>query len=70
LQVKLSALPEGYVMAYTRRVFGFNLRQSRNGLLIGIVQAGSRRIGLASKVSIWPPRLPDMSWRFSINFAN
>jgi serine protease Do len=32
--VVLTALPEGYELTYTRRVFGFNLRQGKRGLVI------------------------------------
>jgi len=48
LQVQFTALPDGYVMAYTRRVFGFDLRQSRRGLLVDNVEEGSPadRIGI------------------------
>lgn len=48
LQVQFSALPDGYVMAYTRRVFGFDLRQSSKGLLIDTVEDGSPadRVGI------------------------
>ncbi|HKJ04950.1 MAG TPA: trypsin-like peptidase domain-containing protein [Geopsychrobacteraceae bacterium] len=41
LQVQLSVLPEGYVMAYTRELFGFSLLQSRSGLQIDSVDDGS-----------------------------
>lgn len=41
LQVRFRALPDGYVMAYTRRVFGFDLRQSRQGLMVASVASGS-----------------------------
>lgn len=48
--VILTPLPEGYELAYTRRVFGFELRQGNGGLLIDRViadsaaqQAGIRR---------------------------
>lgn len=48
LQVQFTALPDGYVMAYTRRVFGFNLRQTRKGLLVDKVEDGSPadRVGI------------------------
>jgi len=39
--IALSALPEAYVLSYTRRVFGFTLRQGRNGLAVASVEAGS-----------------------------
>ena len=41
LDVQFSALPEGYVMAYTRRVLGFGLRQSRIGLLVDTIEENS-----------------------------
>jgi serine protease Do len=41
LTVRLRALPDGYVMAYTRRVFGFELRQARQGMLVAAVERGS-----------------------------
>ncbi len=39
--VALSALPDGYLMAYTRRTFGFSLRPGRSGLVVTKVEAGS-----------------------------
>lgn len=44
----LTALPDGYEMSYTRRVFGFNLREERSGLVIDkiIEDSPSDRVGL------------------------
>jgi serine protease Do len=39
--LQLSVLPDGYVIAYTRRVFGFELRETARGLLINLVEDGS-----------------------------
>ncbi len=46
--VALSALPEGYLMAYTRRTFGFDLHQGRAGLVVAKVETGSPadRVGI------------------------
>lgn len=58
MRVQLSALPDGYVMAYTRRVFGFALRQTRRGLQVNQVeddsaaeQVGIKRGDLVAKVA-------------------
>lgn len=58
MRVQLSALPDGYVMAYTRRVFGFDLRQTRRGLQVNQVeddsaaeQVGIKRGDLVAKVA-------------------
>lgn len=47
-RVALSSLPEGYLMSYTRRVFGFDLTQTPTGLIVKTVRAGSS----ADKVGI------------------
>ena len=46
--IQLTTLPDGYEMTYTRRVFGFDLRQSKRGLEVAKVLDGSSadRIGL------------------------
>lgn len=46
--IALSALPEAYVLSYTRRVFGFTLRQGREGLVVEGVDRGSAadRVGI------------------------
>lgn len=46
--VLLSPLPEGYELAYTHRVFGFELRQDKKGLVIDKVIDGSaaKRVGV------------------------
>ncbi len=46
--VTLKALPEGYELAYTRRVFGFELRQGKAGLLIDKVidDSAAERVGI------------------------
>jgi len=46
--IALSALPETYVLSYTRRVFGFTLRQGRDALIVEKVDNGSPsdRIGI------------------------
>jgi len=46
--VVLAPLPEGYELAYTRRVFGFELRQDRRGLLVDKVidRSAAERVGL------------------------
>jgi S1-C subfamily serine protease len=48
LKVKLTALPVGYQMAYTRSTFGFSVRQGQRGLVIDAVLKGSsaERVGL------------------------
>lgn len=47
-QVELTALPAGYELIYTRRVFGFTLRRGRQGPLVDQVLKGSaaERVGL------------------------
>ncbi len=56
-QVALAALPKGYVLAYTRRVFGFSLRQGRGGIFVDQLdddspadRVGIRRGDLIAKV--------------------
>lgn len=46
--VILTSLPEGYELAYTRRVFGFELRQEKRGLLIAkvIADSAAKRVGI------------------------
>ncbi|MCD6580573.1 MAG: trypsin-like peptidase domain-containing protein [Desulfuromusa sp.] len=46
--VLLTPLPEGYELAYTRRVFGFELRQTKRGLLIDkvIADSAAKRVGI------------------------
>ena len=46
--VVLTPLPEGYELDYTRRVFGFELRQNKGGLLVDKVIDGSsaERVGV------------------------
>jgi serine protease Do len=46
--ISLSALPDGYLMAYTRRVFGLELRQARRGLVVKNVLEDSpaARVGI------------------------
>lgn len=46
--VVLTALPKGYELSYTRRTFGFSLRNGRNGVEVDDVVSGSAadRIGL------------------------
>ena len=48
ISVTLTALPKGYVLSYTLRVFGFSLQSGRRGLLIDKVVSNSPadRIGL------------------------
>ncbi len=48
--VKLEPLPNGYLMAYTRRAFGFTLQQGQRNLLIDEVVTGS----LAKEVGMQP----------------
>lgn len=40
-RVTLTVLPDGYEMAYTRRVFGFDLREAGHGLVIDKIIDGS-----------------------------
>ena len=40
-RVTLTVLPDGYEMAYTRRVFGFDLRATGHGLVIDKIIDGS-----------------------------
>ena len=46
--VVLTPLPEGYELAYTRRVFGFELHQEKRGVLIEkiVVDSAAERVGL------------------------
>ncbi|MEA3544357.1 MAG: trypsin-like peptidase domain-containing protein [Thermodesulfobacteriota bacterium] len=46
--VALTPLPTGYELAYTRRVFGFELRQTKRGLLIDKVidDSAAERVGI------------------------
>jgi len=48
LELALSTLPDGYLMAYTQRVFGFTLAQGSGGLLVQSVVENSAadRIGM------------------------
>jgi len=39
--VRFTALPADYVMAYTRRTFGFGVEESRRGLVVDRVESGS-----------------------------
>jgi len=39
--IPLAPLPAGYVLSYTRRVFGFTLRQGRNGVMVDRVDEDS-----------------------------
>ncbi len=55
--VKLTPLPDGYLLSYTRRVFGFELQEKNGGLVLSQVvsgsaaeQAGLRRGDLIVKV--------------------
>ena len=49
-RVELSALPAGYQMAYTRKTFGFSVRQGQNGLLVDDVLPGSPAADVRLKV--------------------
>jgi len=48
LNVRLTTLPDGYQLAYTRRVFGFDLSEAQRGLTISqiIADTAADRVGL------------------------
>ena len=49
-QVSLTALPKGYALSYTRRVFGLILQERSGNLVVAVVEDGStaERIGIHS----------------------
>ncbi|MCK4622519.1 MAG: trypsin-like peptidase domain-containing protein [Desulfuromonadales bacterium] len=82
-QISLTALPKGYALSYTRRVFGFSLQQRRNNLVVAAVEVGSsaEKIGIrsgdlivkvdgveVSKLADFEPLMEDRLGRLPLSF--